>query len=119
MKKTKEQKALIRRKSTKLRKILHGGYFVNLSIDIPTNNMEGQVRLWRGVLDQHLKDLITHHLIEKNFNNYYDAIRFFHEQESEKGQEFALACVPSEKVTSVFYGIENVCRQLREKGVKL
>lgn len=115
----KEQKALVRRKSTKLRKILHSGYFVNLPVVFANTQVEGQVRLWRGVLDQHLKDLITHHLIEKNFNNYYDAIRFFHEQESEKGQEFALACIPSEKVTQVFNGIENVCRQLREKGVKL
>lgn len=115
----KEQKALVRRKTTKLRKILHSGYFVNLPIEFPTY-LEGQIRLWRAVLDQHLKDLITHHLVEKNFNNYYEAIRFFHEQETqEKGQEFALACVPNEKVTRVFNGIENVCRQLREKGVKI
>lgn len=112
-------KTKVRQKTTKLRKILHNGYFVNMPIDIPAATMEGQIRLWRGVLDQHLKDLITHHLIEKNFNNYYDAIRFFHEQETEKGQEFALACVPSEKVTLVFSRIESLCRSLREKGVKL
>ncbi len=108
----------IRRKTARLRRILYNGYFTSFPLPHDTL-LEGQVKLWRGVLDRHLKDLIEHHLIEKNFNHYYEAIRFFHEQENGKGQEHVLACIEIQSVVKAFNGIENLCRNLREKGVKL
>ena len=108
----------VRRSTTKLRKVLHNGFFVNYPVE-PKTLLEGQVKLWRAVIDIHLKDIISHHLIEKNFNQYYDAIRFFHEQQSSKGQEYALALLDPVKVVAVFNKFEKLCRDLREKGIKL
>lgn len=110
----------VRRNISKLRKIVNNGFFILFPLKSNTELiLEGQVTLWRAVLDQHLKDIITHHLEKRNFHQYYDAIKFFREQETGRGQEYALAMIDEKRVISIVNKFENVCRELREKGITI
>lgn len=110
----------VRRHISKLRKIMHNGFFVLFPLKSTTELAnEGQVKMWRAVVDQHLKDIISHHLEKRNFNQYYDSIRFFREQESGKGQEYALAMLDEQRMLTLVNKFETVCRNLRDRGVEL
>lgn len=75
--------------------------------------------LWRAVIDQHLKDVIEHHLVKRNYYRYYDAMVFAREQLEGTGGESELAHLNSDLVYEKFMRIEKLCRFLREKGVIL
>lgn len=72
--------------------------------------MENQSRilLWRAVLDQHLKDIIEHHLVRKNFHRYYDSMKFIDEQNTGRGQECVLAMLNEQKTYRYLHEIRKI-----------
>lgn len=109
-----------RRYTIRLRKILRNGYFVKFPIDysVALEN-EDVVNLWRAVLDQFLKDIIEHHLVQRNYHQYYEARNFIDEQLTGKGQESILALIDPVQVHKDYSKIERLCRKLRESGITL
>lgn len=111
-----------RKYTIKLRKILHNGLFISYPLEthVEVDN-EPQVLLWRAVLDQHLKDIISHHMLERNYYQYYNARVFFDEQLdlTSGGQECILAFLDPEKVLGIVQRLEKLCRELRDKGITL
>lgn len=109
-----------RKHTIRLRRILNNGLYIRYPIDIVAGlECEGQVNLWRSVIDIHLKDIIEHHLVKRNYYLYYDALAFADDQHTGAGAESELAYLNSDKVYEKFMKIENLCRFLREKGVTL
>ena len=109
-----------RKYTIRLRKILYNGFFVNLPMDsAPAKELEGQVLLWRAVIDQNLKDIIEHHMVKRNFYQYYDAKRFVDEQLSGQGQECALAFLDPEQTHDRIMQFEGICRKLRDNNIQL
>lgn len=104
----------------KLRKILNEGLFVNYPLaSQPEVDNEPYVVLWRAVIDQHLKDIIAHHMLKRDFHLYYDARKFIDDQLNGNGCECDLAFLDPEKTKTLFTKLEQVCRMLREKGITL
>lgn len=109
-----------RKHTIRLRRILNNGHYVRYPIDFSAGlQLEGQVNLWRAVIDQHLKDVIEHHLVKRNYYLYYDARAFADDQLTGAGAESELAQLNSDLVYEKFERIDNLCRLLREKGVTL
>jgi hypothetical protein len=108
-----------RRYSIKLKKILYNGFFIKFPLDgeVETSN-EDRIRLWRAVVDQMLKDIINHHMVERNFSQYYDARVFFDDQLTYNGQECILAFLDPTKTHDRVMKIERLCRVLRERGIQ-
>lgn len=125
-----EQKTRKKRKEAKdkgyrihtmrFRKILNEGFFVNYPLETQFEiDNEPQVLLWRAVVDQHLKDIISHHLQKRDFYLYYDARKFIDDQMNGVGCECELAFLDPEKTKILFTRLEKVCRMLREKGITI
>lgn len=107
-----------RRYSIKLKKILHNGFFTRFPLEsIPELENEPRVKLWRACVDQMLKDIISHHMIQRNFEEYYDARVFFDDQLTGHGQECILAFLDPTKTHDRVMKIEKLCRVLREKEI--
>ena len=109
-----------RKVTMKFRRILNHGHFVDypLHSSVEVEN-EPQVRLWRAVIDQHLKDIISHHLVERNFYHYYEARKFIDDQLNGNGAECDLAYLDAELTKDVYVMVERTCRELRERGIIL
>lgn len=109
-----------RKVTMKFRKILNTGLFVDYPLECHAEvDNEPQVRLWRAVIDQHLKDIICHHLVKRDYKQYYEARKFLDEQMTGVGAECDLAYLDPEKTKDVCVLIEKMCRELREKGITL
>lgn len=95
-----------RKFTMKFRKVLHNGLFVNLPMytRLEKEN-EARVKLWRAVIDQHLKDIISHHMVTRNFFEYYDARIFIDEQLNDVGEECSLAFLDPRSCTQNFYEV--------------
>lgn len=108
-----------RRYVLKLKKIYYNGFFVKFPLEqeIQLEN-EDRIKLWRAVVDQHLKDIISHHMLERNFMEYYDARVFFEDQLKYEGQECVLAFLDPTKTKDRVLKIERLCRELRDKGIQ-
>ena len=104
----------------KFRRILNCGFFVDFPLltSIEVDN-ESHIRLWRSVIDQHLKDIISHHLIQRNYHQYYDARKFIDDQISGEGSECDLAYLDADRTKGIYVSIERMCRILREKEITL
>lgn len=109
-----------RTQTIQFRKILNEGFFVHYALEssIEIDN-EPIILLWRAVVDQHLKDIISHHLVCRNFYQYYDARKFIDDQLNNNGAECDLAFLDPEKTKIIFSIVEKSCRHLREKGITL
>jgi len=118
-KKTAKDKGL-RKYSIRLRRILYNGLFQGYPLvsSVEVDN-EDCIRLWRAVIDQHLKDLIHHHMIKRNWTQYYAARVFIDEQLSGKGNECHLAFLDPKKVYTIFMQFEKLCKFLRSKDIQL
>lgn len=112
-----------RKYTLKLRKILNHGHFVHYPFQYACSSEgedpEAHITLWRAVVDQHLKDIISHHMIKRNFYEYYEARVFFDDQVSGVGQECAHAFLEPTKTRDMILKLEKLCRELRDKGITL
>lgn len=108
-----------RKYNLRLKKIFYNGFFVKFPLEgeIEIEN-ESRILLWRAVVDQMLKDIISHHMIKRDFNQYYDARVFFDEQLTYNGQECTLAFLDPTKTHDRVMKIERLCRTLREQGIQ-
>jgi hypothetical protein len=109
----------VQRAEVKLLSILRNGYFVKFDLNTIGKVNESRTRLWRAVVDQGLKDTIEHYLVEPDDVAYLDVVFWRNNDLGCVDVVCDLGSLNSVLVLQTFARIEQLCRELSNKGIRL
>lgn len=116
---TKEEKQKLRRLGTKLNRIRRNGFFIHMPY---AKENEPEVRLWRAVVDRHLKDIVEYILVidaSVNVSNYREAKDWFDDDLLGLGVVSGFACLGDTLIRSVVARVEQQALELKKQGITL